>query len=74
MEELRFSCCFCGNEVESPDLNPQVIISFMSPHTKEHLEQVWWAHFECFEGSLDPDYRQFREEWYEAQEALDAGV
>lgn len=74
MADLSFSCCFCDQEVEDPDLNPQVVVVFMAPDVKDHLEQYWFCHFECFEESLHPRYREFRQEWHEAKEELDADL
>ena len=72
--ELKFPCCYCNETMHDPSSEAQVVIVFPSPHTKDHLEQVWYCHMSCFAAALHPDFRAFRSEWHEFLEERNAGL
>lgn len=71
---VRIPCCFCGEDMEAPSEEGQIVIVFPSPHENEHLEQTWFCHLICFREKLHPDFRVFRTEWFEFLEERDADL
>jgi hypothetical protein len=56
MFNMTFMCCFCGEGIEE---GAPYNIVLVYPNEEE---QVWFTHRECFENSLTPKARYFKDE------------
>ena len=58
MALVRYRCCICGENIdENSKLDPCgiSIISNLNRPESEQLEQVFFSHYECFQGTLESD-------------------
>lgn len=57
--EINVACCFCGNKINSDQLNPcDITISInwdREPGQKN--DQFFWTHYECFKKKLHVDVK-----------------
>jgi len=62
MALVRYHCAICGGTIEEgSQFDPcgVSIFSNLDKETSEQLEQVFFCHYGCFKGSLEPGVREY---------------
>ena len=62
MALVRYQCCICGHNIdEDSQFDPcgVSIFSNLDKHESQQLEQMFFCHYDCFRGSLEPGTRMY---------------
>ncbi len=62
MALVRYHCAICGDSIEEgSQFDPcgVQIFSNLNKHESEQLEQMFFCHYGCFKGSLEPGTREY---------------
>ena len=65
MNNLKFSCCFCGNGIESTHTDPcavNVMINFDKEDKERQYSQDFYCHILCFKKYLRPSVPLYLEQ------------